>query len=88
LLLVTVGKGAYHGVDTALVAGLDEELHVGVHEGNGHGDVGAVREDEVGVLAELFDEGEDVVPSAAVETGAVIAEFVDNLHSQQSSQKE
>lgn len=66
-------------MNTALVAGLDEKLHVSVHEGDSHSDVGAVREDEVGVLAELLDEGEDVIPAAAVKTGAVIAEFVDDL---------
>jgi hypothetical protein len=66
-------------VDASLVAGLDEELHVGIHERYGHGDIRAVRKDKVGVLAELFDEGEDVVPAAAVETGAVVTEFVDDL---------
>lgn len=70
---------ATHGVHTTLVAGLDEELDVGVHEGDGHGDGGSVGEDKVGVVAELLDDAEDVVPSAAVETGAVVAELVDDL---------
>lgn len=61
------------------MAGLDQEADIGVHEGDGHGDVGAVREDEVGVLAELLDVREDVIPAAAVEAGAVVAEFVDDL---------
>lgn len=68
-----------HGVDTSLVAGLDEKLDVGIHEGNGHGDGRSVGEDEVGVVAELLDGAEDVVPSATVETGAVVAELVDDL---------
>lgn len=38
---------AAHGVHTAAVAGLDEELDVSVHEGDGHGDGAAVGEDEV-----------------------------------------
>lgn len=44
----------------ALVASLDEELDVRVHEGNGHGDVNTVGEDKVGVEPHLLDEREDV----------------------------
>lgn len=68
-----------HGVDTALVAGLDEELDVGVHEGDGHGDAGAVGKNEGGVVAELLNGGEDVIPTAAVKTRGVFAELVDDL---------
>jgi hypothetical protein len=74
-----LGGHAAHGVDAALVAGLDEQLDVGVHEGRGHGDGVAVGEDEVGVLAEALDGAEDVVPAAAVETCRVVAELVDYL---------
>ena len=74
-----LGRHAAHGVDAALVAGLDEELDVGVHEGDGHGDGGAVGEDKVGVVAELLDDAEDVVPAAAVEARGVVAELVDDL---------
>jgi hypothetical protein len=66
-------------VNTTAVASLDEQLHIGFHERHGHGDVGAVGEDKVGVLAELLDEGEDVIPAAAVETGAMVTQFIDNL---------
>jgi len=66
-------------VYAALVAGLDEEFYIGVHEGDGHGDIAAVGEDELRVVAEALDEAEDVVPSATVETRAVIAELVDDL---------
>lgn len=74
-----LGGHAAHGVDAALVAGLDEELDVGVHEGDGHGDGAAVGQDEVGVVAELLDGAEDVVPAAAVEPGAVVAQLVEDL---------
>ena len=74
-----LGSHAAHGVDAALVAGLDEELDVGIHEGDGHGDGRAVGEDKVGVVAELLDDAEDVVPAAAVETGGVVAQLVDDL---------
>jgi hypothetical protein len=74
-----LGCHAAHCVDAALVACLDEQLDVGVHEGRGHGDGVAVGEDEVGVLAEALDGAEDVVPAAAVETCRVVAELVDDL---------
>lgn len=61
------GRHAAHCVDAAGVACADEELDVGVHEGDGHADVGAVGENEAGAVAEALDKGEDVVPSAAVE---------------------
>jgi hypothetical protein len=60
-------------VHATTVASLDEELDVGVHEGDGHGDSAAVGKDEVGVVAEALDDGEDVVPTAAVEARRVVA---------------
>lgn len=70
---------AAHGVHAATMACLDEKTDIGVHEGHGHGDARSIWEDEVGILAELLDDAEDVVPSAAVETCAVIPEFVDDF---------
>lgn len=72
-------RHAAHGVHAALVARLDEQLDVGVHEGHRHGDAAAVGQDEARVLAELFDDGKDVIPAAAVEPGAVVAQLVDDL---------
>ena len=40
-----LSRHASHGGDFSLVAGLDEELDVGFHEGDGHGHVGSVRHD-------------------------------------------
>jgi hypothetical protein len=67
-------------VHTTAVASLDEKLDIGIHERHGHGDIGAVGENKVGVLAELLDEGEDVIPAAAVEARAVVTELVDDLY--------
>jgi len=55
------------------MACLDEELHICVHKGYSHCHCRAVWEHEVGVLAELLDDAEDVVPPSTVETGAVIS---------------
>jgi hypothetical protein len=70
---------ATHSVHTTTMASLDEELDVGVHEGNSHGNSTAVGQNEVGVVAEALDHREDVVPATAVEARRVIAEFVDDL---------
>lgn len=61
------------------MTGLDQESNVGVHERHGHGHVGTIWEHKVGVLAEHLDEGEDVVPTSAVQSGAVVTEFIDDL---------
>jgi bisphosphoglycerate-independent phosphoglycerate mutase (AlkP superfamily) len=66
-------------VNAAAVAGLDQELDVCVHEWNSHGDGATVGKNEVRVVAEALDDGEDVVPTTAVEARGVIAEFVDDL---------
>lgn len=50
-----------------LVARLDEQAHVCVHEGALHGHGGAVGQHELRVVAQLLDEREDVVPAPAVE---------------------
>ena len=69
----------YHSVDTSAVAGLDQKLDIGVHEGRGHGNSRTVWEDKVGVLAETLDNAEDVVPSSAVQSRGVITKLVDDL---------
>ena len=61
------------------MAGLDEKFDVGIHERYGHSNGGAVGKNEVRVLAETLDHGEDVIPSSAVQAGRVVAKFVDDL---------
>jgi hypothetical protein len=50
-----------------LVACFDEQLHVCGHEGCGHADVRPVRQHKLGVVAQLLDEGKDVVPTTTVQ---------------------
>ena len=64
---------------STLVAGLDEQLDICVHEGNCHSHSRSVGKNKVGVLAEAFDGVEDVVPATAVEAGRVVTELVDDL---------
>ena len=47
----------------SLVAGLDEQADVGIHESHLHGDVLSVGEHGAPVGSPLLDEAEDVVPS-------------------------
>ena len=41
-------RHAADGMGAAAVTGLDQQLGVGAHEGDGHRDLGAVRKDEPG----------------------------------------
>lgn len=61
------------------VACLYEQLYISIHEWYGHGHRRAVWQDEIGVLAELLDHAKYIVPSAAIQPGAVVPEFVYNL---------
>lgn len=70
---------AAHSVDASLVASLDQKFDIGIHEWHGHRNSRSVRQDKIWVLAKLFDRGENVIPSTAVETGRVIPEFINNL---------
>jgi len=66
-------------VNTTLVAGLNEKLDVRGHERNGHSDVVTLGQNKLGVVSQLLDEREDVVPSTTVKTGRVLTELVDDL---------
>ena len=67
-------------MDLTSVAGLDQKFDIRVHEWNSHGHRVTIWQDEVGVLSEALDDAENVVPSAAIEAGAVVAKFVDDLY--------
>jgi malate synthase len=58
------------------VAGLDEELHVGIHERHGHGDVRAIGKDEVGVVAELLDAQDYIGMPRGTIRGTVLIETI------------
>src|SRR5262249_44705934 len=79
----TVGDEGGHaadGVRPALVARAYEEFRVGTHEGHGHGDGVAVRQDPVAAArAVLLDDAEDEVPAPGVEARAVVAQLVQDL---------
>lgn len=66
-------------MDSSAVTRLNQQLHIRIHERHRHSNVRAVRQHKVGVLAELLDEGEDVIPASTVQSGAVFAQLVDDL---------
>jgi hypothetical protein len=72
------GRHSADGVRAALVTRLHEQVGVGAHEGDLHGDLSAVREDDL-VMSELLDRAEDVVPSSRVDARDVIAQLVEEL---------
>ena len=63
-----LGRHPAHGVGSAAVADLDQELAVGAQEVAVHAHRAAVGQDEARVGAELLDEAEDVVPATAVQS--------------------
>lgn len=70
---------AAHGVHPTLMARLDQQLHIRIHEWHRHGHCAAIWQHKVGVLAELLDCREDVVPAPAVEARRVLAQLIDDL---------
>ena len=75
-----------HGKSAALVADVDETLHVGLHERSGHGKMAAIGGDLVVVRLELLDVAEEVVPATAVEAKRVVLELIEDLHSRFSEE--
>ncbi len=73
------GGHSADGMRAAGVTGTNEKLGVGPHERHRHRHLRPVRQHELGPLAELLDDGEDVVPPARVEPGGVLAELVEDL---------
>jgi hypothetical protein len=73
------GRHAADRRRAALVAGLQQQQCVGAHEGRRHRHLRAVGQAEVLVQLELLDAGEDVVPAARVQAGAVLAQLVQDL---------
>ena len=66
-------------VRAARVTRADEKLGVRAHERHGHRHLEAIREHEVVSVSELLDHREDVVPTAGVQPGRVVAQLVQDL---------
>lgn len=64
---------------SSAVASLNQQLHIRIHKRHGHSNVRTIRKHKVGVLAELLNEGEDVIPTTTVQSRAVFAQLVDDL---------
>jgi len=66
---------------TATVAGLDQQLGIGLEEGHGHRDLTAIRQHAICMPTEGLDVAEDVVPAATVETDdAALQRMQDFVH--------
>jgi len=61
-----------HGMNTSSMTCLNQQLDIRVHKWHSHGNGASVREHELRVIPELLDHTKDVIPTAAVETGAVL----------------
>ena len=58
---------------------MDQQVHVRAHEMLVNGDLGAVRQDHAGLVAELLDEAENVVPTPAIQAGRVLAKLPEDF---------
>ena len=72
-------RHASHGVDSAAMAGLDQQIDIGLEEMPLHRDQRAIRQHELGEIPELLDEAENVIPAAAVQSRRVIAKLIEDL---------
>ena len=63
----------------SFVACLYEQLYISIHERYGHGHRRPVWQHEIRILAELLDHAKDIVPSAAIQSGAVIPKLIYDL---------
>lgn len=61
------------------MASPDEQVGVAFHEMLSHGDLDSVGKKSVGMSLECLDVAENVVPSAAVQSGRVIFQLVENF---------
>ena len=67
-------------VRPAFMAGADQQLGVRPHERNGHRDLLSVGHHEpLATAAVVLDDREDVVPAAGIQTGAVVAQLVQDF---------
>ena len=66
-------------MDAAAVAGPNQQLHIGLQKWATHRHQGPVRHHVSRVIAEDFDEAEDVIPSPAVEPGRGVTKFEKDL---------
>ena len=73
------GAHAAHRVGAAAVAHPHHVRGIGGHERHLHGDGGAVRQQLGGIVLEGLDIAEDIIPTAAVQRGDVILQFIQDL---------
>src|ERR1700692_1522307 len=68
-----------HGMNTAPVANLNQQIDIGAEKMGFHCDFGAIGQDEFGMRPKLLEVAENVVPSTAVESCGMVAQFIENL---------
>jgi len=56
-----------HRMNASLVASFNEELDVGIHEGDCHCNIAAIREYKFLMIAEFLDETENIVLNVNIE---------------------
>ena len=80
--IVTDGDLRGHASDcvhAAFMAGVDQQFNLGAKEGLLHNYIAALRQHTIGPVPEFLNKAEDVIPAAAVQSGGVVAQFVQDL---------
>src|ERR1700676_1897268 len=66
-LVRNIGGHATHRVHFAMMARLNQQLAIAAHEMSRHGYAPAVGENVIGIVGELLDEAENIIPASGVQ---------------------
>lgn len=68
-----------HSMNTTLMASLNQQANISIHERSSHGNLGTIRENKLGMFTQALDSTEDVIPTATVQTTGVITQLIDDF---------
>ena len=68
-----------HGMRPAAMTNFDDMQRIIAHERHRHGHLRAIRQQIIGVIAQLLDVAENIIPASAIQPGRMLAQFVQDL---------
>mmetsp|Transcript_29833 Transcript_29833/g.49498 ORF Transcript_29833/g.49498 Transcript_29833/m.49498 type:complete len:296 (-) Transcript_29833:289-1176(-) len=72
-------RHASHGKGTTFVANVNQPFHVRFHERRRHGQMRTIGGDQIAVVTEFLDKGEQIIPSSTIETNRMVLQFVQDF---------
>ena len=70
---------AAHGMNFPAMASLDQQLAIAAQEMSRHGYAPAVRQNIFGIVGELLDEAENIVPASGIQARRMLAQFIQDF---------